>query len=349
LSCIEFSIAVNARQGKWEKKPLLIHGIIPEMKSKSIHQFIIPLMIFLASCIPSGQLTLPDSAFTSTPVIPTIAPSPTPTITSTPTPRLTSTPLPSPTSTPRVHTIKSGETLLGIAWFYNVSLDELKAMNQDVNPNIMIVGTDLLIPVATLPPTNLTPEPTPIQLPLEGLNCLPDAEGGVWCFVWVNNTSSEAYENVTIGFNLADLQATQVFSSQGTAPLNILLAGEKIPVALYFPGPVPQPFQKSAQFVSAVPYNPESGRYLPINIEVTSDNPALEDQLVSIKGIFTLDEPASNVAIVVVALDEQGNLVGLRRWQSTLSEPTKEGAFQIDLAAMSGKIVEYLLFAEAQP
>lgn len=319
------------------------------MKSKSLHQLIIVLMFFLASCVPSGQLTLPDSAFTSTPITPTIAPSSTPTITSTPTLRLTPTPLPSPTSTPRVHTIKSGETLLGIAWFYNVSLDELKAMNPDVNPNIMIVGTDLLIPVATLPPTNLTPEPTPIQLPLEGLNCLPDAEGGVWCFVWVNNTSSEAYENVTIGFNLADLQASQVFSSQGTAPLNILLAGEKIPVALYFPGPIPQPFQKSAQFVSAVPYNPESGRYLPISVEVTSDISTFENQPISIEGKFTLDEPASNVTIVAVALDEQGNLVGLRRWQSSLSEPTEEGEFQIDLAAVSGKIAEYLIFAEAQP
>lgn len=319
------------------------------MKSKSIHPLFIILMFFLASCVPSGQLTMPDSAFTSTPVTPTVAPTYTSTITSTSTPRLTSTPLPSPTSTPRVHTITSGETLLGIAWIYNVSLDELKSMNPDVNPNIMIVGTDLLIPVATLPPANLTLEPTPIQLPLEGLNCLPDADGGVWCFVWVNNTSSESYENITIGFNLADLQASQVFSSQGTAPLNILLAGEKIPVALYFPAPVPQPFQKSAQFVSAVPYNPASGRYLSISAEVISDKSAIENQLLTIDGKFTLDEPASNITIVAVAIDDQGNFVGLRRWQSSLSEPTKDGRFQIDLAAVSGKIAEYLLFAEAQP
>jgi len=238
---------------------------------------------------------------------------------------------------------------LGISWFYNVSLDELKTMNPDVNPNIMIVGTDLLIPVATLQPTNLTLEPTPILLPLDGLNCLPDAEGGAWCFVWANNTSSEAYENVTIGFNLADLQATQVFSRQGTAPLNVLLAGEKIPVALYFSDAVPQPFQKSAQFVSAVPYNPDSGRYLPINVEVSSDISTLEGQLITIAGEFTLDEPASNVTIVAVALDEQGNLIGLRRWQSSLSEPANQGEFKIDLAAVSGKIAEYLLFAEAQP
>ncbi len=320
------------------------------MKSNSTYQLIlISLMFFLAGCVPSGQLSLPDSVFTSTPVTPTFASTLTPTITHTPTPRQTPTLLPSPTSTPGVHTIKSGETLLGIAWSYNVSLDELKSLNPDVNPNIMVVGTELLIPVATLLPTNLTPEPTPIQLPLEGLNCLPDAEGGAWCLVWVNNTSSESYENVTVGFNLADLQASQVFSNQSTAPLNILLAGGKIPVAIYFSSPVPQPFQNSAQFISAIPYNPDSGRYLSIDVEVNAEELTLDDQLISISGIYSMDEDASNITIVAVALDDQGNMIGLRRWQSALTEPVRNGEFQIELAAVSGRISDYRLFAEAQP
>ena len=327
----------------------LINGIIPSMKPKPAHQLLFVLMIFLVSCVPSGQLSLPDSVFTSTPVTPTIAPSSTPTITLSPTPRLTSTPLPSPTSTPRVHTIKSGETLLGIAWFYNVSLDELKSMNPDVNPNIMIVGSDLLIPVATLPPSNLTPEPTPVQLPLEGLNCLPDAEQGVWCFVWVNNITNESFENVTVSFNLADLQATQVLSRQATAPLNLLLTGETKPVAIYFPGPVPQPFQKSAQFVSAVPYDPESGRYLVVDVDVTSEESLLDGQLLTIHGEFSIDQPASSVTIVAGALDQQGNIIGLRRWQSSLSEPGIQGEFQIELSAVTGTMADYLLIAEAQP
>lgn len=292
---------------------------------------------------------MPDSSFTSTPETPTLAPSLTPLNTLTPTPRLTSTLLPSPTSTPRVHNIKLGESMLGIAWFYNVSLDELKSLNPDVNPNIMVVGTDLLIPVATLPPTNLTPEPTPIQLPLEGLNCLPDADGGAWCFVWVNNTSSESYENVTLGFNLADLQASQVFSHQSTAPINILKAGEKIPGAIYFSDPVPQPFQKSAQFVSAIPYNPESGRYLPISVEVDLEELSLDNQLITLSGKYTIEAEASLVTIVAVAMDEQGNMIGLRRWQSSLTKPARQGEFQIELAAVSGQITEYSLLAEAQP
>ncbi len=306
-------------------------------------------MILLVGCVPPGQLVMPDNSFTSTPETPTLPPTLTATITLTPTPRLTVTPLPSPTSTPRVHSIKLGETLLGIAWFYNVSLDELKSLNPDVNPNAMVVGTDLFIPVATLPPTDLTPEPTPIQLPLEGLNCLPDAAGGAWCFVWVNNTSSESYENVTIGFNLADLQASQVFSNQSTAPLNILMSGDKLPVAIYFTDPVPQPFQKSAQFVSAIPYNPASGRYLSVKVEVDSEEATLDNQLITLRGKYTVDGEASMVTIVAVALDEQENLIGMRRWQSSLTKPVGDGEFQIELAAVSGEISEYSLFAEAQP
>jgi LysM repeat protein len=320
------------------------------MTSKSIHQlFFIILMIILTSCVPPGQLSLPDSAFTRIPATATIAPTLTPTITLTTTPVLSPTSLPSPTSTPRVHTIKLGETLGGIAWIYGVSLDALKEMNPDTNPNVMIVGETLLIPVETLPPANLTPVPTPIQLPLEGLNCVAVADGGAWCFVWVHNTSLESYENVNVSFNLADLQASQVFSRQGTAPLNILLAEEKMPIAIYFPGPIPQPFQKSAQFSSAVPYNPESGRYLNIEININSDLSLLDGQLLTIRGEFSLKDPASYVSIVAVALDDQGQLIGLRRWQSSLTDPVLQGDFLIELASVSGIIAEYQLFAEAQP
>ncbi|MDO9087591.1 MAG: LysM domain-containing protein [Anaerolineaceae bacterium] len=326
------------------------HGMIPNMKLKSIIKLlVIPLIIILTSCVPSGQLSLPDSAFTRIPATATIAPTLTPTITLTTAPVLSPTALPSPTSTPQVHTIKLGETLGGIAWIYGVSLDALKEMNPDTNPNVMIVGETLLIPVEMLPPANQTPVPTPIQLPLEGLNCVAVVDGGAWCFVWVHNTSTESYENVNVSFNMADQQASQVFSRQATAPLNILLVDEKMPIAIYFPGPIPQPFQKSAQFSSAIPYNPESGRYLNIEINVDSEHSILDGQLLTIRGDFTLNEPASIVSIVAVGLDDQGQLIGLRRWQSSLTNPALQGEFLIELASVSGNIAEYQLFAEAQP
>ncbi len=320
------------------------------MRKRVIKQLLLTiLIIFMTACVPSGQLTRPMSAFTNVPPTLTLTLSVTPIFTSTPTPIRTVTPFPSPTATPRVHTVKLGETMGGIAWIYNVSLEELLELNPDINPNTMTVGMEVLIPATTLTPADLTPQPTPIQLPLEGLNCLPDAEQGVWCFVWVHNTSDEAFENVTVGINLADMNATQVFSKQGTASLNVLRSAEKIPVAVYFPGPIPQPVQKSAQFISAIPYNPESNRYLTLTPQIDLQEMKLDHQLVTLTGKISLSQPVLNVTMVAVAFDDQGNMIGVRQWQSGFTDPADEVAFRIDLASVSGKIADYSLLAEAQP
>jgi hypothetical protein len=237
----------------------------------------------------------------------------------------------------------------GIAWTYNVSVDELIELNPEINPNLMIVGTKVFLPAATLQPANQTPQPTPIALPLEGLNCLKDSDQGAWCFVWVNNNSSEAYENVSVSINLADLQASQVFSKQGTALLNVMESGERVPVAIYFPSPVPQPMQQSAQFVSAIPYNPESGRYYEVQPQVKFVDRKLNGSLFSISGTITIAQPVLNISIVAVALDDQSNIIGVRKWQSSFTEAVTDSEFQIDLASVSGEISDYILFAEAQP
>ena len=310
---------------------------------------LVPLtLLILSACVPSGQLTLPDSAFTNVP--PTTTPSPTlsPTVTLTMTPVLSPTPLPSPTSTPRIHSVKLGETLGGIAWIYGVSVDRLMEINPEIDPYVLTVDMQVIIPVETLPPADQTPEPTPIQLPLDGLNCLADESNGIWCFAWVHNTGSESYENVNVNFNLADLQATQVISRQSTAPLNVLLVGEMIPVSVYFPAPNPDQFQKSAQFASAIPYNIESERYIGAEIEIENEVTLLDGKLIRLEGNFLLGKPATALTIVAVAFDEQDQIVGLRSWQEKLNEPIEQGEFLLDLSAVAGKISSYELFIEAQ-
>lgn len=311
-----------------------------------LSSLIIPLLTITA-CVPSGQLSLPDSAYTDIP--PTTTPSPTlsPTITQTPTPLLSPTQLPSPTSTPRIHTVRLGETLGGIAWIYGVSLEKLMEMNPEIDPYVLTVDMQVIIPVETLPPSDQTPEPTPVQLPLEGLNCLPDENTGVWCFVWVNNSTSVSYENVIVNFNLADLDATEVDSIQEPAPLNVLMAGEKIPLAAYFPGPNPEQFQKSAQFSSAIPYNPESKRYIDAEIFVEVETPLLDKKMLRIEGSYPVENSSSKVIIVAVALDVDGQIVGLRKWESDRAVGTWDGEFIIDLSAVSGRIESYQLFIEA--
>lgn len=316
--------------------------------SKIILSSIIPLtLLILVACVPSGQLTLPDNVFTDNPPTRTPSPSLSPTITQTSTPLLSPTPLPSPTSTPRIHTVRLGETLGGIAWIYGVSLEKLMEMNPEIDPYVLTVDMQVVIPVETLPPTNQTPEPTPVQLPVEGLNCLLDENDGIWCFVWVNNETDASFENVIVNFNLADLEATDVNSIKEPAPLNVLLAGEKIPLAAYFPGPNPEQFQKSAQFSSAIPYNTGSNRYVEADISVEEETSFLDKKMLRIEGEFSVENPASKVIIVAIALDGNDQIIGLRKWESGNEEVTSSGSFVIDLSAVSGSVERYQLFIEA--
>jgi LysM repeat protein len=54
------------------------------------------------------------------------------------------TPLPSPT--PFTYVVKEGDTLSGIAEQFGISLDDLQAVNPDISPASMPIGTVLQIP-----------------------------------------------------------------------------------------------------------------------------------------------------------------------------------------------------------
>lgn len=91
---------------------------------------------------------------------PTPAPPPTPT--RTPTPAATSTPIPTPTETPtptplppRAHQVQFGDTLSSIAVRYDMTLEEIIALNPGINPDSLQIGQVLLIPPARPTPTPL--------------------------------------------------------------------------------------------------------------------------------------------------------------------------------------------------
>jgi LysM repeat protein len=89
--------------------------------------------------------------------MPSAMPSPTMTPSATPTPRptLTSTPLP-----PLTYQVQPGDTLSGIAALYGLTVQDILALNPDVNPEALQVGYVLLIPSGTV-----TPTPTPTHDP----------------------------------------------------------------------------------------------------------------------------------------------------------------------------------------
>src|SRR5512135_1412339 len=54
---------------------------------------------------------------------------------------------PAPTPTPIIHIVQPGDTLLGIALQYNVTLGELYQVNGVLKPELLQIGQSIVIPV----------------------------------------------------------------------------------------------------------------------------------------------------------------------------------------------------------
>lgn len=72
-----------------------------------------------------------------------------------------------PASSEVVHVVQAGETLGTIAEQYEVPWEDIAEFNQLDNPNILAVGTELVIPIGGLPTPTVepTPEPTSAEPP----------------------------------------------------------------------------------------------------------------------------------------------------------------------------------------
>src|SRR5919201_3595484 len=72
----------------------------------------------------------------------------------------TTTPLAAPTMAPTTYTVKSGDTLSGIAALFGVSVDDIVRANNIADPNRLSEGQVLTIPVR---PSGSPPEAAPPQ------------------------------------------------------------------------------------------------------------------------------------------------------------------------------------------
>ncbi len=75
---------------------------------------------------------------------------------------------PSPTSEPVVHVVKPGDTISGLAFKYDVPEEQIILANRLKNPNLLQMGTELIIPVGGLPdaPPTRTAVPSATSSPI---------------------------------------------------------------------------------------------------------------------------------------------------------------------------------------
>lgn len=225
---------------------------------------------------------------------------------------------PAPTATPFMHTITNDDTMLGIAFKYGISLEELQAANPGVDPHFLSVGKQLVIPIGGEIPETL-PTPTAVPVSLDEAQCYKTGEGGAWCFVVVQNELEQDVENISAWVGIFSAQGKNTASKVVFTPLNLLKAGEKMPLMVYFEPPVPNTFNARAELLSAILIAEDDERYLEAEMGEIKVDISTDGSQATVSGTITLPEGAastSQVWVLAVAYDAEGNVIGARKWES---------------------------------
>lgn len=297
-------------------------------------------------------------------LVPTPTPEPTPTVgivalatlppTATPapyTPEPTATPTVTPT--PIFYTIKPGDSLLGVAQSYGVTVAAIQDANGILDPRTLQIGQQLVIPLPEDEEVNLanaTPTPTPLPVTIQNVHFSETTIGGLWVLGEVLNSSGQPLEQIRVGVALLDKSDEEVGRATGMVALDLLGVNEVGPFALLF-GSAPDNFERYTTFpLSAVPayvgsyyrdlvvenVKSEGERYAAYTVTGTVRNAGPED--------------AVSVQVILTAYDPLDRVVAMRKVppEHNVVSPGGNTSFRIVLAPVGGPVARIAAVAQGR-
>ena len=206
-----------------------------------------------------------------------------------------------------------------IALFYDLNTNDVVLANPDIDPNAMVVGMQVLIPTKTASTEVASISSAPAPVVLSAPACFQEKSGGLWCFMNAKNENDFAVENVLVEITLGDENGSQLTDQVAAAPLNMLPSKGQLPLSAYFPPPIPKPYRYSYLLLSALPMEDES-RY--IETEILDQTVAISEDGLAAKistRVFVNGavEETVRVWLSATALDNEGNIIGVRRIEAT--------------------------------
>jgi len=282
------------------------------------------LTLALTGC---GSVLTPPPTLTPTPLptsgrgmaTPTIAPeiylTPIP-----PTPTFT----PSPTPTPVIHIVASGDTLLGIALDYGVTVDGLVRMN-GLNPeDFLRIGQSLIIPMEEeevvsedamqVPQGNvILPTPTPVPLTTGGISLFQTPVGGLWCMGEVVNTTGEAVTNLQIEVTLVAPDGTPLMTARTLAAADYLAPEASAPFSLLFRNPPEGAVDAEVRLLRGEAISPITAGFVPL--QVTGSEGSVSGPQYRVRGTLRNDsaQAVTRVSVVATIYGADGDVVGFRQ------------------------------------
>jgi LysM repeat protein len=313
--------------------------------------FCLALILGLTACSSAPPTIQPTSTLRSE-IVRFQSPTPSPLL---PTlkPRTTDQPTPQPpTPTPFTYNVVKGDTMLGIALRYGISLEDLLAANPEVDPRLLSVDTDLVIPLGETSPSALA-TPTPIPVIMSEPTCYRTLDLGAWCFLLVKNILDEPLENVSARIYLVPRSEGDAIDKTAFTPLNLIPAGKAMPVMVFFDPPLDQDFIPGAELISALPANQADERYIPAKAKINKIIIEQTGLAATLEGIISTpkkSKPAGLIRLVAVAFGQDERVVGIR--QLEIVDPVEPGAdypFSLEVFSLGPPVGRVEVFVEAIP
>ena len=218
---------------------------------------------------------------------------------------------PTATPTPVLYTIVAGDTLIGIAFRYGLTLADLLAANPGIDPQFLRIGAQLVIPaigeeggsVALPAPAEVTfSDPVP--------RCYPTADNGAWCFWSAINDGPQDLEHLSALVRLFAADGSLLAGGLAITPLRILQAGGQMPLSIYFPPPAGEfaATHGALQSALAVPADAQSSSELTIEYSLQNLGTSAD-----VSGTLLPSAPVVRIVLVLIAYGPAGETVGMRQ------------------------------------
>jgi len=236
--------------------------------------------------------------------------------------------------------------MLGIAFQYGLSLEDLKAANPGVDPRIMSVGLQLVIPIGGEIPETM-PTATPVPVDWQQPECYRTGNGGAWCILAVKNQLESSVENLSGWIGLYTPQGTIISSQVAYSPLNMLRPGDTIPLMSYFAPPLTENFEAFGELLSGIGVAADDTRYLSLDVKVDQVEISADGRQAMVRGEVLLPDGApvpAQLWTMIIAYDVNGNIIGGRKWESR-----GETQFVLPIFSLAGMIDHVEVLTEARP
>jgi LysM repeat protein len=261
---------------------------------------------------------------------------------------------PLPTATPVVYVVRAGDTLIGIARQYDLSVDAIQAANNNVAPELLQIGQELVIPQPTAsgpigPDRYILPTPTPLPLELAGLSFRETAVGSLWLLGEVRNPTDMYVDHVAVRVSLTDAEGKEIDGGLVYTALDPIPPGSSSPFGLLFPGRPPGLAGFRATLASAEPAAALGDRATGLTVAEHKGGPAGALYRVTGQVHNTSDAAVNEVRVVVTLYDAEGALTGFRA--ETLNvrvEPGAMAAFDVRATIGGGNTVRYSVAAQGR-